>query len=189
MRKKSLLIGSVAFGAVASVGSAALMLGAGSSALASNTIPTSQLASTSSFASPRPPHDLRFGGPGRAVYSEDVVPIRSGGYRTIVMVHGPLTAISSTSISVKRPDTGATITASINSSTKFRNTTESTLLADLHANTSVTIRVIETGGKALVVSVPPPPGTRPHPLMRRGINDSVTLPGGTGKTSTSGATA
>jgi hypothetical protein len=125
MRKKSLFIGSTAVGAAAIIGTLALGVSSSASALSSATSPTTKSAQTPSAATKVHPPNL---GPfGRSVYTETVVPKAGGGYRTIEMVKGPLTAISSTSISVTRLDTGKTMTENVTSSTKFRNITEAHL--------------------------------------------------------------
>lgn len=161
MRKKSLFIGSAAVGAATIVGTLALSVSSPASALASGTVPTTKLAQTPSVVTKI--HPPKFGPFGRSVYTETVVPKTGGGYKTIEMVKGPLTAVSSTSISVKGLDTGKAMTANVTSSTKFKNITEATLVADLKAKTAVTVRVVESGGNALVVMVPPALGTRPTP--------------------------
>lgn len=171
MNRKRLLLGSIGLSAATAVGIGAVTLAAGGSSLASNSVPTSQVATTTtsptngSNSTSTPPRHRGFGffrGPG-AVYSESVLPQQGGGYKTVIEVRGALSAISSSSISVTRPDTGATVTAAITSSTRFGNTSESALAADLSSHTSVTVRLIETSNNAVSVSVPPPPGTHPKP--------------------------
>lgn len=165
--RKRVWVASTAVAAASAVGIGAVALGGGST-LASNTVPTSQVAgSTPAIANPVPPgppdHRFMLREGRRSVYSENVIAKKAGGYETIIRVHGPLSAISSTSISVTRPDTGAAITASISSTTKFRNTTEAALAGDLTSNTAVNVVLIEVGGVAKAIIVPPAPGTRPHP--------------------------
>lgn len=191
MNRKRILMGSSAVAAAVIVGAGAIDL-TGATSLVSSTTPTSHVVSsstTSSSTKPKPPRGPRrfmFRAMGRSVYSETVVKTKSGSYKTIISVHGPLTAISSSSISVKRPDTGATITASINSSTKYLNTTEAKLASDLGSNTAVNVVLVETGGVAKVVAVPPPPGTKP-PFFR-GPLDRGNAPSN-GSTTSSKATA
>ena len=168
MNRKRLLLGSTGLAAAVAVGVGAVALTSGGASLASATVPTSNVASTSTAALPNTtnpasrPH-WRMGRMGRAVYSETVIKQKSGSYKTIVEVRGPLTAISLGSISIIRPDTGATITAAITSTTKFGNTTAAALASDLSSHTAVTVRLIETANNAVSVSVPPPAGTRPKP--------------------------
>lgn len=168
MNRKRLLLGSTGLAAAVAVGIGAVALTSGGASLVSGTVPTSNVASTSTAASPNtanptPRPHWRMGPLGGAVFSETVVKQQAGGYKTIIEVRGALTAISSGSISVTRPDTGATITAAITSTTRFRNTTEVALASDLSSHTAVTVRLIETANNAVSVSVPPPAGTRPKP--------------------------
>lgn len=163
--RKRVWVGTTAVAAASAVGIGAMALGGGST-LASNTVPTSQVAaSTSATVSPTPPktdhRHFGFGAGGRSVYSASVISKAGGGYATIISVHGPLITISPTSISVQRPDSGAIVTASISSTTKFGNTTEAALAGDLSPKTAVNVMMVETGGVAKVVVVPPAPGTRP----------------------------
>lgn len=156
MRKKGLLFGSSALGAAAVIGVGALAFGSGSSALVSNSIPTAQVATSTSSTPPSGHPHVKHVGLRKAAYSETVVPVKGGGYKTVEMVKGSLTAISSSSISVTRPDTGAIIAGNITSSTKFRNTTEAALAADLPAKTAVTVRIVESGGNVIMIGVPEP---------------------------------
>lgn len=191
MNRKRLLMSSSAAAAAVVVGAGALGL-AGGTSLVSNTVPTSHVvssATTSSSSKPKPPHGPRgfmFRPMGRSVYTDSVVKTKSGSYKTIISVHGQLTAISSTSISVKRPDTGAIVTATIDSSTKYRNTSESKLASDLSSNTAVNVVLVETGGVAKVIAVPPAPGLRP-PLGRGPLVKGNTQ--ASNSTSSSGAIA
>lgn len=188
MKKKSVLVGSIAIAASTTIGVGALALSGTS--LASNNVPTTHLAASSTTKTPSPakrPHPgFRFMHFGQGVYSETVIHAKSGGYKTIISVNGRLSALSSTSISVTRPDTGTAVTASLNSSTKFARTTESALQKDISSSTSVTVRLIEIDGVAKVVAVPPAPGPRPvfphHPPT-----SGSTSPGGSGSTSSSGS--
>lgn len=194
MNRKRLLMSSSAVAAAVVVGAGALGV-AGGTSLVSSTVPTSHVVSsttTSSSSKPKPPrgpHAFMFRPMARSVYSDSVVKTKSGSYETIISVHGPLTAISSTSISVKRPDTGATITATIGSSTKYLNTSESKLASELSSNTSVNVVLVETSGVAKVIAVPPAPGTRPP--FKGGPLAKGTPPSSTNSSSTSssGATA
>lgn len=169
MKRKRLLFGSTGIAAAVAVGIGAVAVTSSGSSLASNTVPTSQVASTpssstnNSTSSPAPRPHRRFFGMGRAVYSSSVVPKQGGGYETIIEVRGKLSAISSSSITVIRPDTGADVTAPITSATRFGNTTEAALASDLSSNTAVTVRVVEIANDVVSVSVPPPPGTQPKP--------------------------
>ncbi len=138
------------------IGGGTLVLSGGSS-LVSGSVPTTSVASNST---PKPHPVFMFKGPERAVYSESVVPVKSGGYETIIMVKGSLSAISSTSVSVKRPDTGAIVTASVASSTKFIRTTEAALASDLSSGKVVTVMLVEVGGTAKSVMAPPKLGVR-----------------------------
>ena len=173
MVRKRLLLGSVGIASAAAVGLGAFTLTSSGSSLASNSVPTSTVASTSNATStpnstgskPNPRRGLRIGNFGQAVYSEVVTKQVNGTFKTLISVDGSLKSISPTSIAVTRPDTGATITAAITSTTKFFNTTESALAADLSSNTAVTVRLVETSSNAVSVSVPPPPGTYP----KRGV--------------------
>lgn len=191
MRKRTVLVGSTAVAAVAVVAGGAMITGGTS--LTSGTVPTSTIAGPSGSSTPgtaTKPHRhfvmmRRFGGP--AVYAQSIVPLKAGGYRTIIEVKGTLAAISTTSISVKRPDTGALVTAAITSSTKFPRTSESALAADLGANKVVTVRMVEVGGTAKVVVVPPPPGTRPHPFAGHFTPTPEPAAGGSGVQGTSGS--
>lgn len=159
MRRNLRYFGSAAMAAVV-IGGGALALSGGTS-LVSGSVPTSSVVPNStSKSTPKPHHGLMFRGPGRAVYSESVVPVKSGGYQTIVMVKGLLSSVSSTSISVKRPDTGAIVTASIGSDTKFHRTTEATLASDFSSNKAVRVMLVEVSGTAKSVTVPPKPGIR-----------------------------
>ena len=178
MERKILLISASGMAAATVVGFGALALTTSGSSLVSNSIPTSHVASATSgttngsSSSPAvgstPPHPhWGIGRMGRAVYSESVLKQSGGSYKTVISVVGTLKAISSSSISVLRPDTGVTITASITSTTRFANTSESALAADLSSNTAVTVRLVETSNNAVSVSVPPPPGTRPRPGFGR----------------------
>jgi len=156
--RKILLFGSSALGAAAVIGVGALAFSSGSSALVSNSIPTSQVAaSTSSTPAAGHPH-VKHVGLRKAVYSQTVVPIKGGGYKTVEMVKGSLTTISSSAISVTRPDTGTVIAGNITPSTKFRNTTEAALVADLSVKPAVTVRIVERDGNVVMVGVP---GTKP----------------------------
>lgn len=196
MERKRLLIGASGLAAATVVGFGAFALTTSSSSLASNSIPTSHVASTTSGTTNGPSNSPAAGSTpsphwgigrlGRAVYSESVVKQSGGGYETIVSVAGTLKAISSSSISVTRPDTGATITASITSTTRFANTSESALAADLSSNKAVTVRLVETSNNAVSVSVPPPPGARPRPGFAR---FGGTFPPPNGTTSNSSASA
>lgn len=182
MTKRKVLIGSTALAAITAVGTGALIVASGGSSLVSNTVPTSKVVSSSSTSSssstPKPHPKFMFRRFGQGVYSETVVPQKSGGYKTIISVKGTLSAITSSSISVIRPDTGATVTATISSSTKFHSTTESALEADISSNKTVTVRLIESNGSAFAVMVPPAPGTRPKfpkgPLVGRPTPPSST---------------
>jgi len=158
MRKQSLLFGSSALGAVAVIGVGALVFGANSTTLVSNNIPTSQVAASTSSTPSSVTPPVKHIGLRRAVYSETVVPAKGGGYQTIEMVKGSLTSITSSAVSVTRSDTGAIIKGNITPSTKFRNTTEATLSANLFAKTAVTVRIVERGGNVVMISIP---GTRP----------------------------
>ncbi len=156
MRRNFRYLGSATMAAVL-IGGGTLVLSGGSS-LVSGSVPTTSVASNST---PKPHPVFMFKGPERAVYSESVVPVKSGGYETIIMVKGSLSAISSTSVSVKRPDTGAIVTASVASSTKFIRTTEAALASDLSSGKVVTVMLVEVRGTARLVAVPPSPGSRP----------------------------
>jgi hypothetical protein len=192
MKKKSVLVGSIAVAASTTIGVGALALGGTS--LASNNVPTTHLAASSTTKTPSPakPHHRRFRFMrfGQGVYSETVVHAKGGGYKTIITVHGPLSAITpsstSGSISVTRPDTGTAVMASINSSTKFVRTSEAALQTDATKKISVNIRLVEIDGVAKVVMVPPPPGTRPllphHPHVK-----GSTSSGNSGSASFSGS--
>ncbi|MCL4552587.1 MAG: hypothetical protein M1305_03395 [Candidatus Marsarchaeota archaeon] len=187
MNRKRLLLGSTGLAAAVAVGVGAIALTSGGASLASATVPTSNVASTSSAAVPntttKPASRLhwRMGRRGGAVYSETVIKQKSGGYKTIIEVRGSLTAISSSSISITRPDTGTIITAAITSTTRFGNTTAAALASDLSSDTAVTVRLVETANNAVSVSVPPLAGTRPKPgsgpfkgtfHTRSGVNQS-----------------
>ena len=191
MRRQRMILGATGLAAVGIVGFGAMTLSSGGSSLASSSVPTTQVASsgTSQSATSTPHHHprFRFGRPGFSVYSEIVIPQKSGsGYETIISVTGKLSAISSSSISVVRPDTGATVTAAITSSTKFGNTSEAALASDLSSNTAVTVRLVETGGNAIGVGVPRKPGTMPGARFGH-RNNSFPLPGGTGTQSSASA--
>ncbi len=197
MERKMLLIGASGLAAATVVGFGALALTTSGSSLVSNSIPTSHVASSPSGttdgssstpavgSTPPRPH-WGIGRMRRAVYSESVLKQSGGSYKTVISVVGTLKAISSSSISVTRPDTGAAITASIASTTRFVNTSESALAADLSSNTTVTVRLVETSNNAVSVSVPPPPGTRPSSGFGR---FGGTVPAPTGATSNSSASA
>lgn len=168
MNRKRLLVGSTGLAAAVAVGMGAVALTSGGASLASATVPTSKVASTSTAASPNtanPAHrpHWRMGLMSRAVYSETVIKQKAGGFKTIIEVRGPLTAFSSGSISVTRPDTGGVITATITPTTRFGNTSAAALISDFNSHTAVTVRLIETANNAVSVSVPPPAGTRPKP--------------------------
>ncbi|TAN22848.1 MAG: hypothetical protein EPN30_08115 [Actinomycetota bacterium] len=164
MRRRRMILGATGLAAAGIVGIGAATISSAGSSLASSSVPTTQVASpsnnqsTNSTAHPR--RHMGFGRFGFAVYSETVVPQKSGsGYETIISVTGKLSNISSGSISVVRADTGATVTAAITSSTRFGNTTEAALASDLSSKTAVTVRLVETGGNAIAIGVPPTPGT------------------------------
>jgi hypothetical protein len=56
---------------------------------------------------------------GRAVHAEVVVPVSTGGYRTIDLDKGTITSLSSTSITIAPEESGASpVTATITSSTR-----------------------------------------------------------------------
>lgn len=186
MKKKSIIFGSIAVAASTTVGVGALALSGTS--LVSNNVPSSHLAALTTTPTPsstKPHHPkFRFMHFREGVYSETVVHAKSGGYKTIISVEGSLSALSPTSISVTRPDTGTTVTASIKSGTKFARTSESTLLSDLNSKTSVNVRLIEIDGVAKVVAVPPPPGTRPL-VPHHARSSGSTSPGNSGSASSS----
>jgi len=191
MRRQRMILGATGLAAVGIVGFGAMTLSSGGSSLASSSVPTTQVASSgnSQSATSTPNHHprFRFGRPGFSVYSEIVIPQKSGsGYETLISVTGKLSAISSSSISVVRPDTGATVTAAITSSTKFGNTSEAALASDLSSNTAVTVRLVETGGNAIGVGVPHKPGTMPGAKFGH-RNNSFPLPNGTGTQSSANA--
>lgn len=168
MRRKRLWMGSTALAAAVVVGGGALTLGSRGSSLVSSSVPTSKLAA----AIPTPGHPSHPKGthhgfvmgfrPG-SVYSESVLAVKGGGYKTVIGVRGTLASISSTSISVKRPDTGAIVSASISSTTKFGRTTEATLASDLSAGKTVKVVLVETSGAAKLIAAMPAPGA--HPLL------------------------
>lgn len=164
MVRKRLWMGSAVFAAMAVVGAGALALGSGGSSLVSNSVPTSQLASSTS-SSTRPPkvmhHGFMMGLKPGLVYSKSVLAVKGGGFKTIIGVRGVLTAISSTSISVKRADTGAIVSASISSTTKFGRTTEAALASDLSSGKTVRVMMVETNGTAKLIALLPPPITKP----------------------------
>ncbi len=162
MNRKRLLFGSIGLTVATAVGISAVALTSSGSSLVSSTVPTSKVVSANVATSAPVPH-RRVGPRARAVYSETIVPVRGGGYKTIIQVRGALHAISSSSISVIRQDTGATITVAITPTTSFVNTTDSALVSDLSSKKAVTVRLVETSNNAVSVSVPPPPGTRPKP--------------------------
>ncbi len=168
MRRKRLWIGSTVLAAAVVVGGGALTLGSGGSSLVSTSVPTSKLAATlTTPGHPTRPNGMHRGfmmglRPG-SVYSESVLAVKGGGYKTVIGVRGVLTAISSTSVSVKRPDTGATVSASISSTTKFGRTKEATLASDLSSGKSVRVMLVETGGVAKLIAAMPAPGA--HPLL------------------------
>ena len=197
MERKILLISASGLAAATVVGFGAFALTTSGSSLVSNSTPTSHVASatsgttngsssTPSVGSTAPHPHWGIGRRGREVYLESVLKQSGGSYKTVISVLGTLKAISSSSISVIRPDTGATITASIASTTRFANTSESALAADLSSNTTVTVRLVETSNNAVSVSVPPPPGTHPKPGFGR---FGGTFPPPNGATSNSSASA
>ncbi len=165
MRRKRLWMGSTALATAVVVGAGALTLGSGSSSLVSSSVPTSKLAAT--LPAPGHPshpkgmhHGFMMGLRPGSVYSESVLAVKGGGYKTVIGVRGVLTAISSTSISVKRPDTGAIVIASISSTTKFGRTKEATLASDLSSGKTVKVVLVEAGGVAKLIAAMPAPGTR-----------------------------
>ena len=94
MRRNLRYVGSAAVAAMV-IGGGAFALSGGSS-LVSGSAPTANVVSNSSSKlNPKFHPRFMFRGPGRAVYSESVVPVKSGGYETITMVKGTLSAISS----------------------------------------------------------------------------------------------
>ncbi|NNN19794.1 MAG: hypothetical protein HKL84_08075, partial [Acidimicrobiaceae bacterium] len=123
MIRRRILFGSTGLAAAAVVGVGAMTLGSGGTSLTSGSAPSSQVAATtnsqSSNAAKPHPHFM-FRGAGAAVYSERVVPQKGGsGYETIIEVKGKLSAITTSSISVIRPDTNAPVTAVISPTTRF----------------------------------------------------------------------
>ena len=83
MVRKRLWMGSAVFAAMAVVGAGALALGSGGSSLVSNSVPTSQLASSTS-SSVRPQNVTHRGfmmglKPG-LVYSKSVLAVKGGRY-------------------------------------------------------------------------------------------------------------
>lgn len=191
MRRRRMILGATGLAAVGIVGFGAMTLSSGGTSLASSSVPTTQVVSSgtsqsATSTSHRHPR-FRFGRPGFSVYSEKVIPQKSGsGYETIISVTGKLSAISASSISVVRPDTGTTVTAVITSSTKFWNTSEAALASDLSSNTGVTVRLVETGGNAIGVGVRPKPGTMPGARFGH-RNSSFPLPSATGTQSSASA--
>lgn len=173
MTRRKLLFGSTAIAAALVVGTGSMVLASGGTSLVSNTVPSSQVAASTTTTPTPPAAKVHPHGPkhrgwargfSRGVYSETVLAQKAGGYKTIVSVKGTLTAISATSVSVKRPDTGALITASISTRTKFPRTSEAALAADIAAKKAVNVRLVDVGGTAVVVILPPAPGTVPaHP--------------------------
>lgn len=191
MMRKRLLLGSAGLAAATAVGFGAFTVTSGGSSLASNSVPTSKVASSTNTTpnvpasgATRRPHWRMGRRMGRSVYSEVVVKQSDGSYKTIISVVGSLKSISSNSITVVRPDTGATITAAITSTTRFGNTTESALASDISTGTAVTVRLTETANNAVSISVPPPPGTRPKPGAGR-FGGPFPPPNGTASSSSS----
>lgn len=75
----------------------------------------------------------------RSVHASIVVKSKGGGYVTLTLDRGTIQSISSTSITILRPD-GVSITAPISSSTKFLRGTESSLAA------GAKVVVVQEGG-------------------------------------------
>jgi hypothetical protein len=79
----------------------------------------------------------------RAVHAELIVKTKTG-YKTFDIDRGTINSVSTTSISITRPD-GPTVTAKVDSQTKFRGKTESQLAKGDN------VVVVQTGGTAAAV--------------------------------------
>jgi hypothetical protein len=80
----------------------------------------------------------RFGPLGRAIHGDIIVRAQGGnGFENVTFDHGDVTAVSASSITVKRPD-GQSVTKAIDANTKFRG--------------AQSAGEVKTGKPALVVS-------------------------------------
>lgn len=79
----------------------------------------------------------------RAVHAEVIVKTKTG-YKTYDIDRGTLNSVSTSSISITRPD-GPTVTANVNGQTKFRGKSESQLAKGDE------VVVVQTGGTAVSV--------------------------------------
>jgi hypothetical protein len=110
----------------------------------------------------RGPRDGLFG----ALHGEFVVPKDGGGYQTVVTQSGSVTAVSSTSITVKSAD-GYSRTYVVNADTKVNRDGK---IADIKTGETVRIRAVVSGSTATASSIDdgsnrpaggPPNGAKP----------------------------
>jgi hypothetical protein len=88
----------------------------------------------------------------RAVHAEVVVPLPTGGYRTIDLDKGTITSVSATSITISPEETGASpVTASVTSSTRLPKKVP---LAD-----GELVALVSSNGDALVIRHAHPPAS------------------------------
>ena len=80
----------------------------------------------------------------RSVHASLIVKTSGGQYVTVDFDRGVVKSVSSTSITIERPD-GVTVSASITSATKFRRTTEAALADGDH------VAVVQVAGSARYV--------------------------------------
>jgi hypothetical protein len=152
---------------LAGVAVAALLAGAGVAMAATSGSPASGAAAASPAggtaampspsARPASPHQGRpggfgfaFGGPFGAVHGQFVVPKSGGGYQTIDTQRGSVTAVSTSSITVRSAD-GFTRTYQVSSSTNVDAQRDG--IGSVKTGHQVAVTATDSGGTATAVSI------------------------------------
>ncbi len=148
IRSSAIFVGVAATALAGGAGAAYAVTHPGSAAAAQTTSQSVAAPSPSPSATPTTPGPHRFGGwgiagIGGAVHGQLTVPKSGGGYQTVDVQRGTVTAVSSTSITVKSAD-GYTATYAVTGSTEVN--AESAGIGAVKTGDSVFVTATVSGG-------------------------------------------